>query len=53
MNIDEEIVVKKNDGRIFGAGIISCINQLELLGENKSNIYKKLSLEKIDLKKIL
>ena len=51
MNIDEEIVVKKNDGKIFGAGIISCLNQLELLGENKSNIYRKLNLEKIDLKK--
>ena len=51
MNIDEEIVVKKNDGKIFGTGILSCLNQLELLGENKNNIFRKLHLKKIDLKK--
>ena len=48
----DEIVINKSDGKIFGAGILSCLNQLELLGENKNKIYRRLNLNKIDLKKV-
>ena len=51
MSFFDEIVINKSDGKIFGAGILSCLNQLELLGENKNKIYSRLNLNKIDLKK--
>ena len=45
MSFFDEIVINKSDGKIFGAGILSC------LGENKNKIYSRLNLNKIDLKK--
>ncbi len=43
----EKIVLKPSDPKILGAGILSCISGIQLLGENGKALSKKLSLNKI------
>ena len=47
----KQILIKKSDLKILGVGILSCVNQIKLLGESGEDLFKGIGVERIDSEK--